>query len=252
MKRDAVATASALECVRPTMLIITWPPPVSGPASGWYGKLAVHPAGDAGAREREDGFFLSAQRERAPCRSGTRTPRPEGGRRGRTVSPGDRSSHRSASRPPAARGPSPRVRVSSDSGLGRPGRVRLHIALPTAMDQVRRVSQPVDRITGTAGNRGCAAGNQVPAEAGAGVARRSESIIGRRQLGCPPGDRDQQPRFQGSLKLAIAEPFAPKVTRSGACRAPLGLRRRSRLEQLRAAVPLESRATSSSRSRRPS
>ncbi len=32
-----VATASALDWVLPTVLIMIWPPPVSGPASGRYG-----------------------------------------------------------------------------------------------------------------------------------------------------------------------------------------------------------------------
>ena len=41
MNRVAVATASALDCVRPTVLIITWPPPVSGPASGRNGSSAL-------------------------------------------------------------------------------------------------------------------------------------------------------------------------------------------------------------------
>ncbi len=39
--RVAVATASALDWVRPTMLIMTWPPPVSGPPSGRYGSSPV-------------------------------------------------------------------------------------------------------------------------------------------------------------------------------------------------------------------
>ncbi len=37
MTRLTVATASALDCVRPTVAIMIWPPPVSGPASGLYG-----------------------------------------------------------------------------------------------------------------------------------------------------------------------------------------------------------------------
>ena len=63
MNSVAVATASALDCVRPTMLIMTWPPPVSGPAVGSVRQLAVDVTRHARCGEREDRLLVEAQRD---------------------------------------------------------------------------------------------------------------------------------------------------------------------------------------------